>query len=92
MNEQRRAYVRHYSPGAPAQYTPRPRKPRVLIMVGWALFALAVTTLIVLVAAAGAGRFDPQPAGTFRPGNLVSTPTTYGAPTCHEDDPCGVTR
>jgi hypothetical protein len=92
VNERRRVYVRQHAPGGPAQYSPRPQMPRLFIMIGWATFALAVATLVVLVAAAGAGRFAPHPAGTFRPGNLVATPTTYGAPTCHEDDPCGVTR
>lgn len=66
------------------RYIRRPR--RVLIMVGWLLFALAAAALVVLFALAGAGRLAvPVDGSTW------VTPTTYGPP-CHEDQPCGVRR
>lgn len=78
MNDRYRP-LRHAAPPA-ALVTPETRW-RITIFLGWTLFAAATALLIVLFAAAGAGRFGPHPAGTFRPGHVTVTPTTYGSVT-----------
>lgn len=87
MSPYRPTYVRRGAPVEPRQtYRPPSGWPRPVVLLLWAVSLLALATVVVLFAGAIAGRTDRAPGATF------VTATTYGAPTCHEDNPCGVTR